>query len=317
MNLSANATANAVANRKPAPPAESDSAISPFHYELVAAALRYLEAHREEQPSLEETAAHIGLSPAHFQRLFSRLVGVSPKRYLQHLTMIEARRHLARRASVLDAAYASGLSAPSRLHDLFLRWEAMTPGSFARGGAGVEIAWGFCPSPFGEVLAMATPRGLAGLAFAAEMGREATFADMAARWPEARLVEDPAAVAPLVEAAFAPPAARRRPLTLAPLGGPFQIKVWEALLSIPEGALTTYAAIARAIGHPGAARAVGRAVGQNPIALLIPCHRVLRRDGGLGGYHWGLGVKRALLAAELARAEAGSGDAAPAAPEPA
>ncbi len=277
------------------------------HYDLVARALRYLDAHQEDQPSLEETAAHVGLSPAHFQRLFSRLVGVSPKRYLQHLTLMRARRYLAERASVLDATYAAGLSAPSRLHDLFLRWEAMTPGTFARGGAGIEIAWGFRPSPFGEVLAMATPRGLAGLAFTAEMGREATFADMAARWPEARLREDPAAVAPLVEAAFVTPGARRRPLTLAPLGGPFQIKVWEALLAIPEGAVTTYATIARAIGRPGAARAVGRAVGQNPIALLIPCHRVLRRDGGLGGYHWGLGVKRALLAAELARAATSGG----------
>ena len=283
----------------------------PFQYGLVAAAIRYLEAHQDEQPSLDAVAAHVGFSPAHFQRLFTRLVGVSPKRYLQHLTLLRAKAHLARRASVLDATYAAGLSAPSRLHDLFLRWEAMTPGEFSRRGAGLEIAWGWFASPFGEVLAMGTGRGLAGLAFAAELGREATFADMHARWPEAALREDPAAVAPWVEAAFAPPEGARHgsaTVPLAPLGAPFQLKVWQALLAVPPGATTTYSALARRIGHPGAARAVGRAVGENPIAWLIPCHRVLRRDGGLGGYHWGLGLKRAMLACEGARASHGPDD---------
>lgn len=269
-----------------------------FDYALMAAALGYLEAHRERQPSLEETAAHIGLSPAHFQRMFSAWVGVSPKRYLQHLTLGEAKRLLAERHSCLDAALGSGLSGASRLHDLFLRWEAMTPGEFAAKGEGLVIRWGWFASPFGPMLAMATHRGLCGLAFGAEAGEEAAFRDMAARWPRATLVEDRAALAPVVETALE----GRGEIRLAPMGGPFQIKVWEALMAIPEGAVTTYSEIARAIGHPDAVRAVGTAVGRNPISWLIPCHRAMRKDGGLGGYHWGLGVKRRLLAVEGARA---------------
>ena len=291
----------AVTDSAPSAPG-AKTRLDPVPCARVWAALRYLDAHRTARPRLEETAAHVGLDPADLRHLFVRLLGVSPERCLEHLALIDTGRPLAARPG---------------LRGLSLRWEPLPPAARARGGAGVEIAWGFRPSPFGEVLAMATPRGLTGLAFAAGMGREATLADMAARWPEARLREDPAAIAPLVEAAFAPPGARPRPLTLAPLGGPFEIRVWEALLAVPEGTVTTYAAIARAIGRPGAARAVGRAVGRNPIALLVPCHRVLRRDGSLGGYHWGLGVKRALLAVEHARAEAASGNAAPGAADPA
>ena len=264
-----------------------------FQYDLMAAALRYIEERRDQQPSLEQVAAAIGLSPAHFQRVFSQWVGVSPKRYLQHLTLDHAKRLLDERFTVLDATYASGLSAPSRLHDLFLRWEAMTPGEYARKGKGLVINWGWFDSPFGEMLAMGTDRGLCGAAFAAEHGRDRTLADMRGRWPAAVFDEDRGAVAGWVEAAFGcqnegDPESREVALHL--IGAPFQIKVWEALMAIPSG-------------HAKAVRAVGTAVGRNPISWLIPCHRALRRDGELGGYHWGLPLKRAMLAYESARLE--------------
>lgn len=271
-----------------------------FHYDLIAAAIRYLEERQDEQPSLEEVAAAIGFSPTHFQRLFSQWVGVSPKRYLQHLTLTRAKTLLGAGRGVLDTSFACGLSAPSRLHDLFLRWEAMTPGEYARHGKGLEIVWGWFESPFGEVLAMGTERGLCGMAFAAEAGRGPTLADMRGRWPAARFREDPGTLAPWVEAAFG--GGGEVPLQL--IGAPFQIKVWEALLAVPPGQVTTYSEIAERIGQPKAVRAVGTAVGRNPIAWLIPCHRVLRRDGALGGYHWGLPLKRAMLAWESARADA-------------
>jgi AraC family transcriptional regulator of adaptative response/methylated-DNA-[protein]-cysteine methyltransferase len=271
-----------------------------FHYDLMAAAIRYLEAHQDAQPSLEEVAEAIGLSPSHFQRVFSQWVGISPKRYLQHLTLTRARALLDRQENLLETAYACGLSGPSRLHDLFLRWEAMTPGEYARKGQGLTIAWGWFDSPFGEVLAMGTGRGLCGMAFAAEQGRERALADMRGRWPAARFREDPEAIGPWVRAAFGGEGEVRLQL----IGAPFQIKVWEALLAIPAGGVSTYSEIARRIGRPKAVRAVGTAVGRNPLAWLIPCHRVLRRDGGLGGYHWGLPLKRAMLAFESARAEA-------------
>ena len=274
-----------------------------FHYDLIAAAIRHIEARQDDQPSLEEIAEAIGLSPAHFQRVFSQWVGVSPKRYLQHLTLARAKALLGAEASVLDTAYACGLSGPSRLHDLFLRWEAMTPGAYARRGEGLEIAWGWFESPFGPALAMGTGQGLCGMAFAAETGRDAALADMRGRWPAARYREDARALEPWVHAAFGE-GGEGAEVKLQLIGAPFQIKVWEALLAIPPGAVATYTDIAGRIGRPGAVRAVGTAVGRNPVAWLIPCHRVLRRDGALGGYHWGLPVKRAMLAWESARAEA-------------
>ncbi|MHA1537837.1 MAG: methylated-DNA--[protein]-cysteine S-methyltransferase [Alphaproteobacteria bacterium] len=273
-----------------------------FHYDLMAAALRYIETRRDEQPSLEEVAAAIGLSPAHFQRVFSQWVGVSPKRYLQHLTLDHAKRLLDDRFTVLDATYEVGLSAPSRLHDLFLRWEAMTPGEYARNGKGLTISWGWFDSPFGEVLAMATGRGICGMAFAAELGRERTLADMRGRWPAAVFRNDRGALADWVTAAFGRDS-RGGDVALQLIGAPFQLKVWEALLAIPSGQITTYTEIARRIGNPKAVRAVGTAVGRNPISWLIPCHRALRRDGELGGYHWGLPLKRAMLTYESARVE--------------
>ncbi len=270
-----------------------------YHYRVIARAIALIDAGGPDM-ALAELAARLGMSPAHFQRLFSQWVGVSPKRYQQYLTLAHARDMLRARHSTLETALGTGLSGTGRLHDLFLRWEAMPPGSWARGGAGVAIAWGVFDSPFGEMLAAGTEHGLCGLGFTAEQGRDAVLEDFRGRWPEAAFREDTEALTPWVEAALA----QRGEARLALIGGPFQIKVWEALLAIPEGRVTTYSDIARAIGHPRAARAVGSAVGANPIGWLIPCHRVLRREGGLGGYHWGLPVKRAMLAWEGARMDA-------------
>ena len=273
---------------------------SAFHYQMIAEALRLIEAAAPAQPSLDEIAQRMGFSPAHFQRMFSEWVGVSPKRYMQYLTLDHAKRLLAERFTVLETTMEAGLSSPGRLHDLFVRWEAMSPGDYAAGGAGLDIAYGWFDGPFGETLAMGTARGLCGMAFAAETGRAAALADMKGRWPEARFREDAAALAPWVGAAFGEGGEARLQL----IGAPFQIKVWEALLAVPSGHVTTYSEIARAIGRPKAVRAVGTAVGRNPVSWLIPCHRALRKSGGLGGYHWGLPVKRAMLAYEAARAEA-------------
>jgi AraC family transcriptional regulator of adaptative response/methylated-DNA-[protein]-cysteine methyltransferase len=275
----------------------------PFRYALMDAALKFLAARREEQPSLEAVAAHVGLSPHHFQKAFSAWVGVSPKRYVQHLTLDHAKRLLAERRSLLDATYETGLSSPGRLHDLFLRWEAMSPGVWARRGEGLEIGWGWFDGPFGPTLAMGTEAGLCGMAFGAEVGRDAAMADLRGRWPAAAFAEAPERVAPWVRAAFGGGGEAK----LALIGAPFQIKVWEALLRVPSGQVTTYGALAAAIGAPKAARAVGTAVGRNPVSWLVPCHRALRESGALGGYHWGLDVKRAMLAWESARHEAAAG----------
>ena len=270
-----------------------------YHFHVIRRALAEIDA-AGAPLSLEELAGRMRMSPAHFQRVFSRWVGVSPKRYQQYLAVDQARALLRERQTTLETADAVGLSGGGRLHDLFLRWEAMAPGDYARGGAGLDIRWGWFDSPFGPALAMGTARGLCGLGFAAEAGRAATFADLAARWPKAAFREDAEALRPWVESAFGGGGEARAVL----VGAPFQIKVWEALISVPTGRVTTYADIAAAIGRPGAARAVGTAVGRNPVSWLIPCHRALRRSGGLGGYHWGLPVKRAMLAWEAARAEA-------------
>jgi AraC family transcriptional regulator of adaptative response/methylated-DNA-[protein]-cysteine methyltransferase len=277
----------------------TESAPTAYHYAVIARALQSIDSGGPGL-TLDALAAQMGMSPAHFQRVFSQWVGVSPKRYQQYLTLDHARRLLAERFTVLETSLNTGLSGGGRLHDLFLRWEAMSPGDYAQGGAGLVIRWGYFPSPFGEALVMATDRGLCGMAFTEECGREAAMADMCGRWPHAQYTEDAEAVAPLVEGVFGPGGEAKLHL----IGAPFQIKVWEALLRIPTGHVTTYSQIAGAIGHAHAVRAVGTAVGRNPISWLIPCHRALRKSGGLGGYHWGLPVKRAMLAWEAARTDA-------------
>jgi AraC family transcriptional regulator of adaptative response/methylated-DNA-[protein]-cysteine methyltransferase len=270
----------------------------PYHYAVIARALNVIDT---EGPALtlDALSARMAMSPAHFQRLFSQWVGVSPKKYQQYLTLDHARALLADRFTVLEAAHEAGLSGASRLHDLFLTWEAMSPGEYAKGGAGLTIRWGWFDSPFGPALVMGTDRGICGLGFAAEMGADAAMQDLQGRWPLATFVEDTEPLRPWVTAAFGGQAA---PMVM--IGAPFQIKVWEALLRIPSGHVTTYSELARAVGHPAAVRAVGTAVGRNPISLFIPCHRALRKSGGLGGYHWGLPVKRAILAWEAARHDA-------------
>ncbi len=273
-----------------------------YHYGVMRRAIDLIDAGGENL-TLEELAAQMDMSPAHFQRLFSRWVGVSPKRYQQYLTLGHAKVLLRERFTTLDASNDLGLSGTGRLHDLFLRWEAMSPGAYARRGAGLTIYWGWFESPFGPALVMGTDKGICGLGFAAETGEEHAMQDLISRWPEAAFVEDPMMLRPWVLAAFGAESADLSKAPLFLIGAPFQIKVWEALLSIPSGQVTTYSEIAQAVGNPRAVRAVGTAVGRNPVSWLIPCHRALRKSGGLGGYHWGLPVKRAMLAYEAARAE--------------
>ncbi|RBI77477.1 6-O-methylguanine DNA methyltransferase [Roseovarius sp. TE539] len=278
-----------------------------YHYHVMRRAIGLIDG-AEAALTLNELAAEMQMSPSHFQRVFTAWVGVSPKRYQQYLTLDHAKSLLSRRFTTLQTAHELGLSGSGRLHDLFLRWEAMSPGEFARKGAGLEIRWGWFDSPFGPVLVMGTERGICGMGFAGETGEAAAMEDLAGRWPEARFVERPAALSPWIETVFGNGSAGHvasRPQNEVPLhliGAPFQIKVWEALLQVPSGQVTTYSEIARSVGNPRAVRAVGTAVGRNPVSYLIPCHRALRKSGGLGGYHWGLPVKRAILAWESARA---------------
>ena len=286
------------------PPPTTDSATEHgYHYGIMRRAIDLID-HATDPMALDQIASEMNMSTAHFQRLFSRWVGVSPKRYQQYLMLDHAKTLLRDRFTTLGTAHAVGLSGSSRLHDLFLRWEAMSPGEFARKGEGLVISWGWFDSPFGPSLVMGTDRGICGLAFAAETGEAPAMNDMRRRWPGATFRENPDLLRDWVQIAFATQDGSGEKAPLYLIGAPFQIKVWEALLSIPSGHVTTYSEIAQTIGTPKAVRAVGTAVGRNPISWLIPCHRALRKSGGLGGYHWGLPVKRAMLAFESARADA-------------
>ena len=268
-------------------------------YQRMEAALGWLAERWRDRPSLEAAADAAGLSPHHFQRIFTRWAGVSPKTFVAALAHAEARRSLAGGASVLDAAFDAGLSGPSRLHDLFIAHEAVTPGQARRRGAGLDLAFGYAPTPFGEGLFVSTPRGLCGLAFCSEGGRETALADMRARWPAAGWSRDDAAAEALARAVFVGEG-DTPPLVL--IGPPFHVQVWKALLRIPSGETLTYGEVARLAGKPGAFRATGAAIGANPISWLIPCHRALARDGRLTGYHWGLARKAAMLGTEAVRA---------------
>lgn len=269
-------------------------------YHRVSEAIRFIDAHVEDQPNLAEVAGHLGLSPFHFQRLFRRWAGITPKDFLQFLTLVRARRHLTASASVLETSFQVGLSGPGRLHDLFLSVEAMTPGEFKRGAEGLEIAWAVHPTPFGDGLFSCTPRGLCGFSFIEEAA--SPLEELRMRWPAARLRETAQLTAPIA----AEVGSRMRGLATSPLhlvlkGTPFQIQVWSALLQIPEGETTSYSRIAALAGSPSAVRAVGTALGANPIGYLIPCHRVIRNTGAIGEYRWGTQRKRMLLAVEAAR----------------
>jgi len=260
-------------------------------------AIRYLSAHYLDQPSLEDAAAAANLSPFHFQRLFTRYVGVSPKNFVGHLTLDHAKSDLVQGKNLLQTSLDAGLSGPSRLHDLCLKIEAMTPGDYAKGGAGVEIGYGFHPSLFGIALILTTSKGVCGLAFGDEGEETRIFADMRARWPRANYREARERTAKIAAQIFAQATGE---VSLHMMGTPWQVKVWQALLAIPPGRLSTYRAVGGQLGNAQAARAVGTAVGRNPISWLIPCHRVLASDGSLNGYHWGLERKRAMLALEAA-----------------
>ena len=274
-------------------------------YDHVRRAIEFLSERWEDQPRLEELSAHLGLSPAHTQRLFKRWCGLSPKEFVQAITIDRARDLLGSEASVLDASLEVGLSGAGRLHDLFVDHEAMTPGDFKKKGAGLDIAYGFHPSPFGLALVMATDRGIAGIAFADGDGadaRRAALADMTRRWPAATFRENGDATRRHVERVFVPSKwVAEQPVRLVMIGTDFEVRVWQALLEIPFGRSVSYADIARQIGQPGALRAVGSAIGRNPISFVVPCHRVCRSDGGLGGYHWGVTRKRAIIGWEKAQ----------------
>jgi AraC family transcriptional regulator of adaptative response/methylated-DNA-[protein]-cysteine methyltransferase len=285
-------------------PADSSS-----DYDQIRRAIAFLTASWTEQPSLEALAAHLGLSPTQCQKLFKRWCGLSPKEFVQSITVDRARSLLNGSASVLEAAYEVGLSGGGRLHDLFVSHEAMTPGDYKRRGEGLEMAYGFHASPFGEALLIATGRGLAGLAFVDEdkaQTRQDALADMTRRWPRARFVADPHRTAPLARLVFNPADwCRDQPVRLVLIGTDFEVRVWETLLRIPMGRAVSYRDIACHLGQPTATRAVGSAVGRNPISFVVPCHRVLGADGSLAGYHWGLTRKRALIGWEAGRVAGG------------
>ena len=269
-------------------------------YERIGRAIAYLRRHAAEQPDLAAAARHVNLSEHHFQRLFTRWAGVSPKRFVQYLTVEHAKSRLVSAGSVLDLAGTVGLSGPGRLHDLFVTLEAMSPGEYRAGGSGLAIRYGVHESPFGPALLAMTERGVCGLRFV-EGDREGA-AWLRRNWPEAGLRHDGVGTAPVVEQIFQPlTVGTTRPLALLVKGSNFQVKVWRALLELPLGSLTSYGQIAARIGAPGSARAVGGAVGANPIAWLIPCHRVIRETGLLGGYRWGPDRKAAMLGWEAAR----------------
>ncbi|MFL4990974.1 MAG: methylated-DNA--[protein]-cysteine S-methyltransferase [Microvirga sp.] len=276
-------------------------------YERVRRIIAFISERWRDQPSLEAIADHVGLSTTHVHHLFRRWAGLSPKAFLQALTLDNAKALLSDSASVLDATYEVGLSGPARLHDLFVTHEAMTPGDYKAGGSGLTMRFGFHPSPFGEAVLIATDRGLAGLGFVDDGDRQAALSDLTRRWPKAEYVEDEAATAPLARRIFNPSQWQaEQPLRVVLIGTDFEVRVWQTLLRIPRDRATTYSDIARHIGNPSACRAVGAAVGKNPVSFVVPCHRVLGRSGALTGYHWGLTRKQAILGWEAGKALGGA-----------
>lgn len=268
-------------------------------YDRIASAIEYLVEHAVDQPDLARLSRHVGLSPHHLQRVFTRWAGVSPKQFLGFVTQQKARALLRGQSNLLDTSLDVGLSGPGRLHDLCVTWEAMTPGEIKSGGEALDLSFGFHDSPFGCALLLVAPRGLSALAFCDDDDKEAALSDLKGRWPRAHYDESPELTRPYAENIFRNETGE---INLVMKGTPFQIKVWEALLRIPVGQTVSYSDIAIHIGNPRAVRAIGQAVGRNPIAYVIPCHRVLQSTGALGGYHWGRTRKQALLAYEQARA---------------
>lgn len=266
-------------------------------YRRIAEVIHYLNNHFAEQPSLAELAQVAGLSPYHFQRKFTDWVGVSPKSFLQHLTFSDARERLCRGASIDQAAWSAGLSGASRLHDLCVVLEAASPGEIKRGGSGMAIRYGYGYTPFGNCLAGTSVRGIVYLGFV-DHGEQAALEELQARWPRADYIRNDDDARDIIERVFRHGAGARQPLRAYIKGTKFQLQVWRALLEVNYGSLASYARLAQDISRPAAARAVGTALAANPLAYLIPCHRVIRNDGGLGGYRWGLGRKRVMITRE-------------------
>ena len=285
-------------------------------YVRIEAALRYLTERAEQQPTLADVAEHVGLSEHHLQRVFTRWAGISPKRFLQFQTVQSAKALLRDSRTVLDTTYSTGLSSGGRLHDLFVTLEAVTPGEYKSGGAGLTIMRGFHETPFGEALIATTERGICGLSFVVGDDRTSTIRELESRWPGATFVDSERATAPVATRIFGhfesgasrpnviAEAPALTPLSVLVRGTNFQVRVWEALLRIPPGAVSTYEDIATSMGQAGAIRAVGTAIGRNPVAYLIPCHRVIRKTGAFGSYHWGSERKVAILLRESSGAEA-------------
>lgn len=275
-------------------------------YERIARVIRFLDAHHAEQPDLARLAAVVNLSPFHFQRLFSAWAGVTPKDFLQCLTLNHLKSLLRNGGSIHAATFAAGLSSPSRAHDLCVGLEAATPGEMKSGGAGLDIAFGFTDSPFGTCLLAENARGICHLSFLETEARDAAVAELFQQWPAAELTHDDRFASKLAARIFSQNGGPKNFRAFLQ-GTAFQVRVWRALLEIPPGNVTTYSRLAAAIGQPTAARAVGNAVGQNPLAFLIPCHRVIRATSVLGGYRWGPLRKRAMLGWEAARHQGSGG----------
>ena len=274
-------------------------------YDVVRRAIGHIRDHWREQPEIDAIAEAAGVTPTELHHLFRRWAGLTPKAFLQALTLDGARQLLRSSASVLDATYEVGLSGPGRLHDLFVTHEAMSPGEWKSGGEGLTVRFGFHPSPFGAALIMTTERGLAGLAFADAGAEEKTLSEMKGRWPKATYIADAARTGPVADRIFDPGQWReQQPLRIVLIGTDWEVRVWEALLKIPMGRVATYSGIAGEVCTPAAARAVGAAVGKNPIAFVVPCHRVIGKAGALTGYHWGLTRKHAMLGWEAGQVAA-------------
>ena len=275
-------------------------------YETVRRVIEKISLDYRDQPSLDELAAEVGETPTALQKLFTRWAGLSPKAFLQAVTLDHARRLLDEGMPLLETALEVGMSGPGRLHDLFVTHEAMSPGDYKTRGAGLTVRYGFHVTQFGIALVMVTDRGLAGLAFADPGGERSALEDMTGRWPNATYREDLAATAPYAGRIFDPARwCADQPLRVVLIGTDFQVRVWEALLKIPMGRACTYSAIASGIGMPSASRAVGAAIGANPISFVVPCHRAVGKSGALTGYHWGITRKRAMLGWEAGQAPAG------------
>jgi len=265
-------------------------------YDSVRRAIAFISEHWRAQPTIESMAEASGVTPDELHHLFRRWAGLTPKAFMQALTLDHAKGLLRDSASVLDAALDSGLSGPGRLHDLFVTHEAMSPGEWKNGGAGMTLAYGFHPSPFGTAIVIASGRGLAGLAFADSGGEQASLADMQRRWPRATYLEDRAGTADLAQRIFDTKMWRAdQPLRVVLIGTDFEVRVWETLLKIPMGRAVSYSDIANKIQKPKASRAVGAAIGKNPVSFVVPCHRALGKSGALTGYHWGITRKQAML----------------------